>query len=205
MAIVHRRPSTHTTYRFRIRWRRSLSKHNAPAVVYPVKRSKAFGALTVLLWCAGALVVAVWVWRSGDRFDMANWRLGLAVFAVMVSAIGAASFLKISGQGHLVWDGELWHDQRAMRPKSNWWDGSRSSFGALNSRELDVRIVVDIQRAMLLHLARGRHDSRWLWVEKSAQPERWLDLRRAVYARPRRIPADLDAASATSTPKASSL
>ncbi len=46
------------------------------------------------------------------------------------------------------------------------------------------RVVMDLQRHMLLHLrfqapAKGQC---WVWPAASSQPERWLDLRRALVA-----------------------
>ncbi|MCC9032635.1 hypothetical protein LMH45_11140, partial [Neisseria gonorrhoeae] len=38
---------------------------------------------------------------------------------------------------------------------------------------------------MLLRLENQDHATLWLWAGRSTQPERWLDLRRAVHAQHR--------------------
>lgn len=43
-------------------------------------------------------------------------------------------------------------------------------------------ILLDLQSYLWVHAITGRGHV-WLWLERSAQPERWMDLRRAVYSR----------------------
>ena len=41
---------------------------------------------------------------------------------------------------------------------------------------------IDLQRAMLLRLHNPDGARTWIWVERLAEPSRWLDLRRALLA-----------------------
>ena len=52
--------------------------------------------------------------------------------------------------------------------------------------EYEVVVAADFQYVLLLRLKNQAHVSLWLWVDCSAAPERWLDLRRAIYS-PHRV------------------
>lgn len=73
--------------------------------------------------------------------------------------------------GRLQWDGQRWR-----------WESVVYRSGA--ALEPPV-VVLDIQFALLLRLDNQAGAVWWLWAERSASPTRWLDLRRAVYARHR--------------------
>ena len=75
-----------------------------------------------------------------------------------------------SGEGHIAWDGALWHSEGLNHPTPA---GANAAF--------DLHVIVDLQVALLLRLADAQHRPRWLWVSRKRCPERWLDLRRAVY------------------------
>ena len=86
---------------------------------------------------------------------------------------GWAAFFgwKSSPLGKLAWDGETWRCVSA-------------SYQA-GVTEYQVMVAADFQYIVLLRLENAANSRRWLWVERSASPERWLDLRRALYS-PRR-------------------
>jgi hypothetical protein len=67
----------------------------------------------------------------------------------------------------LQWDGEQWH-----------LCGPESVSG-------QVHLVLDVQRALLLRWTSppsgSAPTSSWLWIEQSANPVIWMDVRRAVY------------------------
>lgn len=73
--------------------------------------------------------------------------------------------------GRLQWDGQRWR----------WESAGYRSGTALEP----PRVVLDVQFALLLQLNNQAGAVWWLWAEKSAWPSRWLDLRRAVHAKPR--------------------
>ena len=133
--------------------------HNAPAVSYPVGRALFAGLAAGGVWFAGAAVTLAWTWSA----DAADWRQAGASVAVAVTGAAAlASWLR-SPTGYLRWDGPGW-----TAPHT-------SQAGALE-------VVVDLQQVLLVRWC-GPGFSRWLWLERRRCPDRWLDLRRAVYSR----------------------
>ncbi|MDQ6882547.1 MAG: hypothetical protein M3150_10675 [Pseudomonadota bacterium] len=139
----------------------------APAVSYPVGRPLVAGLLAGGLWLAGAVVTLVWTFEA----DAPGWRQGAAMLAV--GACGAYALLSWIhlATGELHWDGVGWTAPGALPP------------GLLE-------VALDLQRLVLVRwIGPGR--SRWLWLEQKRCPQRWRDLRRAVYsrARPTALPA----------------
>lgn len=90
--------------------------------------------------------------------------------ALLVAASTGAAVLvswQASRSGQLAWDGECWH-----------WD----TYGDLySSEESTLSVIADAQSALLLLLETASGPRQWLWVERVSQPERWMDLRRAIY------------------------
>ena len=67
-----------------------------------------------------------------------------------------------------MWDGQCWR-----------WEGIGYLAGVA---EQQLTVVVDFQNLLLLRLENPAHAHLWLWAERHVLPERWLDLRRAVYS-----------------------
>lgn len=94
--------------------------------------------------------------------------MALAIMAVLLAGTAArASWVRLP-VGQLAWDGDVWR-----------WESAGYQAGIA---EHEVSVVADFQRNLLLRLENQAHASMWLWLEQSALPERWLDLRRAVYS-----------------------
>ena len=148
----------------------ALLIHNAPAVVYPLGRSRFLGQLLLGVWLAGLLSVAVWLLTS-QRFD---WRVATA-FAVVLGA-GAAAYASWRRQptGDLHWDGAVWR-----------WESASYQTGVV---EQEIVVMADFQSSILLRLKNPASARLWLWPEKRTFPARWLDLRRAIYSTPK-LPA----------------
>jgi toxin CptA len=138
--------------------------HSAPAVSYPVGRSRLGGVLLFAAWALGAVAVATWcmqVQPSAARV--------LSALALVLASGAAAGWSWVrTPRGALAWDGESWG-----------WSGEGKVDG---SGALEV--VLDLQRLLLVRW-RGPDRAGWLWLDKSARPERWEDVRRAVYSRAR--------------------
>lgn len=147
-----------------------MSRHNAPPVAYPVQRSTNLGLVLLACWAIGIGVLTLWVSSSPAW----GWRAGLAaVVALCAGTAALLSWQKIC-RGHLTWDGECWH-----------WD----ALGDLSSSQAStLSVVADVQSALLLLLENPGDTRRWFWIERVSRPERWMDMRRAVYAS-RREPA----------------
>ncbi len=137
--------------------------HSAPAVSYPVGRSRfhslllatlaAVGAVLMMLWLilAGALqmrhLVAVTLWLGGLGLAMWNWWR--------------------TPTGSLAWDGQGWL-----------WTSQAES------RSVVPEVALDTQGSLLLCLRQPDGNARWVWPQRMALPQRWLPLRRALFGRP---------------------
>ena len=97
-----------------------------------------------------------------------DWRLFLAVTAMILAGWAAYSGWKNSPVGQLAWDGQFWR-----------WEGPGYQAGVAEQK---LSVVVDFQNLLLLRLENPAHAQLWLWAERHVLPERWLDLRRAVYS-----------------------
>ena len=119
-------------------------------------------------WSLIGVVVFSWIWFSY------NSELALLLGATAVALCGLAGFraLKSSPVGQLVWDGQHWH-----------WESPAYQAGMA---EYEVLVAADFQKIVLLHIKNHANASLWLWAECAAAPERWLDLRRAIYS-PHRV------------------
>jgi hypothetical protein len=141
-----------------------LSLHNTPPVAYPLRRSSFLGGLLFGLWLAGVGLTLAWGWLGGaSRVQSA-----VAGAAVLASGALAAVSWKNSPHGQLIWDGQLWR-----------WKSASYQTGAA---DYELFVIADIQRCLMLRLENPAGASLWLWAERHAAPERWLDLRRAVHA-----------------------
>lgn len=144
-----------------------MSSSQAPPVSYAVGRS--FGVLGILMgcWCLAAVVTAVW-WLMSAPGDAGPW-LGLA--ASVLSGVGAVWGWMRSPVGVLQWDGQDWHWQSA---------------GYQSPTTLDVpEPVLDMQGLLLVRMHNRAGVPWWVWADANSDPVHWLDLRRALYARPR--------------------
>ena len=140
-----------------------------PAVQYPVRRSRALGLLLSAVLLVGTAVLAGWFF-FGVRAAF-RWPVWAAGGFLLIAAGGALHFWLAQLVGVLRWDGHTWtlevpgaHVASMPLPEA-------------------PEVLVDVQSHLWLHavvVGRGRI---WLGLERSAGPERWLDLRRAVYSR----------------------
>ena len=135
--------------------------HSAPSVSYPVGRALFAGLLALVLWTAGAAVT--WLWLRDS--DASGWRH--AAGAILLALIGGWSLLAWlrSPRGELQWDG------------AGWTAPQEASAGSL-------RVVLDLQQVMLVRWLPPQ-SGQWIWLERRRSPQRWLDVRRAVYSRAR--------------------
>jgi hypothetical protein len=133
--------------------------HSAPAVSYPVGRSRFQGQLVGMLAGFGCLAGLVW-W---SLVDVAGWRQGL-FFAIWVLTCGLAiqAWFR-SPVGALTWDGEAWRFS--------------VDHGVISG---NLRLHLDLQFCMLLCLRSEDAGRLWLWPERRTAAAGWLALRRAV-------------------------
>lgn len=141
-----------------------MNRHNAPPVVYPLGRSPFLGGLLLVFWLAGLFSVLLW-WSVTRQHD---WRMLLAGFSVLLAGLAARITWDNLPGGQLAWDGDVWR-----------WESPGYQTGA---GEHALSVIADFQQRLLLRLENQDGARLWLWVEQNTMPERWLDLRRAVYS-----------------------
>ncbi|MDD2924188.1 hypothetical protein [Rhodoferax sp.] len=136
--------------------------HHAPAVSYPVGRSRFHG---LLVWAViMALVAALTAWTL--QADAVLARHVVAAVLGLLTAAGALRQWWLTPVGNLTWDGQDWR----------WTSGG-------DPQVVDVAVVLDGQSALLLCLRTPRQQLSLVWPERRMAPPRWLALRRAVFAR----------------------
>ncbi|MDD5030252.1 MAG: hypothetical protein PHH58_12250 [Rhodoferax sp.] len=144
---------------------------HAPAVQYPVGRSRFHLVLIVLLGSLGALALSGWLSAQDDLYawQAASWTGWLAT-----TAWASVKWWR-TPVGELAWSGNGW---------------SWTQQGQANAVLLQVEL--DLQQTLLLRLLQPARHARWLWLERSRQPTQWLALRRALFA-PTRAPTGAQA------------
>ena len=125
-----------------------------------------------VVWFAVLAVVVSWIWLSRHS----SMALIFGIGALALSALAGIFGMKSSPIGQLVWDGQRWH-----------WESLAYQVG---TAEYEVFVAADFQHIVVLHIKNHANASLWLWAERGAFPERWLDLRRAIYS-PHRTTADV--------------
>ena len=141
--------------------------HHAPAVSFPLGRSRFLVCCMTALWLLGALVVALWCFQPMPL----RWPQGLAIFSVLAAGVLARRWWTLQGLGTLRWDGAQWELEVQA---------------ALSTGTVSVQM--DLQQHLLLRLSRPLPEAQvWLWLEQASDPVLGSDLRRAVYS-PARSP-----------------
>lgn len=138
---------------------------HAPPVSYPVGRFSWWLGAHALLWIAGALTLVGWTCTNERTLQMAP---ALAALMVMLAWVNWRAWINLP-TGLLSWhEGRwVWRAGDAGAPP---WEGAL------------VR-QWDMQGFMLIRLKSADGRSVWLCLRRKAAPERWHDLRRAVYSR----------------------
>lgn len=150
--------------------RRASSHFSAPPVQYPVGRG------LVLLWGLLALLgvggAALLNWLlQGAGHSVA--RLSVALFFWLCAAGAVWHFWQHRVRGQLQWDGLQWRLEIDQRDRS------------AHPLEGSLWVRLDLQSQLWVCLDGPDGRSTWLWLERQSAPDRWGDLRRAVYSRPR--------------------
>lgn len=142
-----------------------------PAVNYPFGRSSVLAAFLVAVAAGGLGGLVAWA-LQGVRAGI-QWPVWVAMGVWLVAAINAFDFWRRQPVGTLRWDGQSWSVTVA--------DGH----GDTQARALSgpPGIFLDMQSHLWVHVSPAGRRDLWLWLERSSQPERWMDLRRAVYSR----------------------
>ena len=145
---------------------------NAPSVIYPVGRC-AFHARALLV-LATIVAAALLGWRFGSAVDARLW-LAMLLGAVLWLAWALRGWWR-SPVGRLHWDAQATNLPSLVVGAWFWQGGA-----ALEPQPVQrLEAALDLQRLMLLRLHAAQPVPRWVWVEQTSDPARWLDLRRAL-------------------------
>ena len=142
----------------------------------------------MLFWTVVALLgwggAALWCWLQQGAGD-SQTRLTVATGVWLCAAGASVHFWHQRIEGVLHWDGLRWLLEIGPHGSS------------LKSLEGALWVRLDLQSHLWVCLEDSSGRRRWLWLERTGAPERWGDLRRAVYsrARPEATPADEPAAA----------
>ncbi|MCW5220612.1 hypothetical protein [Verminephrobacter aporrectodeae] len=155
-----------------------------PPVQYPLQRSAVLGRVLAFSLLTGAAVLAGWVLLGAGS----SWGLTLAAGCLWLLAVaGAWHFWHDQFSGAMRWDGQAWALEE-LTPRGRSWP-----------LEGPPEVLLDMQTQLWVCVSPVGRSRIWLWLERSWQPERWMDLRRAVYSR-----ASPDAGNADETAAAGS-
>ena len=136
--------------------------HSAPAVSYPVGRSRFHGLLVAMMAAVGAIFLMLWVFRAG-----ALQTRHLAAIMLWSSGVGLAAWHWLrTPTGSLAWDGQGWL----------WTSQTESS-------TVVPEVTLDTQASLLLCLHAQDGKSVWAWPQRQTLPQRWVPFRRALFGR----------------------
>ena len=140
---------------------------SAPAIVYPVSRSRLQAFSLWTMWTGGAIVGLFW----GLTAPISSWRLAVVLAAIVLAAVAAIWGLKKTSQGSLRWDRLAWTFLKAPSHGEN----HQPLAGTL-------AVYLDFQNFLLVRLHSDSGQKLWLWLDRGPDPRAWLALRRAVYS-----------------------
>jgi hypothetical protein len=136
--------------------------HSAPAVIFPVGRSRFQGWLVGLTGSIAVSVGLLWCYQT----DSVGWRHGLYLSIVIVTLVRAIRVLQRSPSGNLHWDGQTWR-----------WCSAEVSVGGVLAAHLDFGFF------LVLSLRPANGAKVWLWPERRVEVAHWNALRRTVFSR----------------------
>ena len=143
-----------------------------PTVLYPLRRSGVLGSALAMLLLVGAAGLLGWV-LQGAAGGTSQATAAVAFALWLLAAFSALHFWWRQTSGALHWDGQSWVLEPG-RPGA-----------AILALSDPPQVLVDLQSRLWVHVRFSEGGSAWLWLDRSLQPERWVDLRRAVYSRAR--------------------
>lgn len=154
--------------------------HRAPALSFPLGRSRFLGTLVLLTGLSGLAVGLFW----HLALDGSGWRQ--AVFALTWLSVFVFAFRSWwhTANGKLRWDGQSWH----------WTDAATTLSGQLG-------VHLDWQFCLILSLRPESGRRIWLCPERWRDVTHWNALRRAVFARQGADSAQPEASSRDGAPR----
>ena len=142
--------------------------HHAPAVSFPLARSRFLAGLLAALALAGFSAIALWCAQQPHP----GWRQGLGIAAAMAGSASAFRWWASQPIGVLRWEAGHWQARL----------GGLDVTGSLS-------VQFDLQTHLLLRFCCAGRRAIWLWLDRDADPAAWRELRRAAHAAAR-VPSD---------------
>lgn len=149
---------------------------SAPSVTYPVGRSVLWLGLLMVAGFLGMVALVL-----GAFYDLGFWGL-LGSIAWLIWGVAGIQAWRRQPQGRLAWVPFRGHGlETSLPPSAGHWSWSSAAYleGVVLRR---VERVHDLQAWMLLRLHNPDGARTWVWVERRSDPDRWDDLRRALWA-----------------------
>lgn len=143
-----------------------MPSYNAPALRFHIGPSRFLRRGVIVMAVAGGLALLGWS-CEGAPPSHTMW-VGAALLWLACTGV-ALHFVHHLPQGVLVWDGATWFLEIPGQPPVTG----------------HLQVHMDAQARMLLSLCGEGHAVHWIWVERHMHSACWMDLRRAVYSRPR--------------------
>lgn len=143
-----------------------MPSYNAPALRFHIGPSRFLRRGVIVMAVAGGLALLGWS-CEGAPPSHTMW-VGAALLWLACTGV-ALHFVRHLPQGVLVWDGATWFLEIPGQPPVAG----------------HLQVHMDAQARMLLSLCGEGHTVHWIWVERHVHSACWMDLRRAVYSRPR--------------------
>ncbi len=140
--------------------------YSAPFVRYPAGRSARLGGSLAITAALSAVVLASWTLGNAVKTPL---QIGIALLVWLLGVVCVSHFWLRSPVGELVWSGKSWSMESPL---------------AIHAVPV-LEVHLDLQAFLWLRLERSGLRPQWVWLERRTAPERWLDLRRAVYSRPK--------------------
>lgn len=133
--------------------------HGAPAVSYPVGKSRWHLRAIIVLGSCGCVASFLFI-QSQARAQW--WALTLACLTLAVALALVA--WRNTRPSLLRWDGQCWH-----------WSGF------VDASPCGVDVLLDLQKVILIRLSNACAQHTWLWLDSEAANTQWIALRRAVF------------------------
>jgi hypothetical protein len=133
----------------------------APPVEYPLGDNSRLRRLVLSAWLLVAMTGLAWLAMA----DLRGWRVWLGLALMLLTGALAFRCRPSACTGTLNWDGGNWCRR----------DGAHASGGQATAH-------LDLQSALLVYWRPELGPGSWCWLDSTANPSRWLAVRRALYA-----------------------
>ncbi len=127
----------------------------------------------VVIWVSGVFSAIC----LGVNVAQTSWTLPAALAICLVSGLFALVQWRKSPIGELRWDGRQWFFVATK-------NGSSESLAFF-----DVTVGLDFQSSLLVRFSAQFGQRQWFWLQSKTDKAAWRNVRRAIFARPRKSPS----------------